>query len=1404
MPIVSVPAAGVETLREPEPAGYSSLVRFMSVVGGALERSRWERAAYAAGLRTDSGNALTPAQIARLTDAGLACGHIEQGRDGLQCAPAHAFAAFREVALGEKGLREWRSAAVALFDHRPDPGAIRVSRFERLVAITRFALCGGLHEQDRHELLARHRPFDSAAVYFAAFGDPFDARVADLIPAVLREPVIEAVLLHLLRRPNASAPAALSWALDLVPRAHAAAEAPSTLKHGLCEHLLWQGRTQELDALLGVDASARAVALHGAAAVLGADPRRAIELYARAERLLVDEARARAGGRRLRGAKLIIPRLPPSLAFLRIAALAVIDEPRTVEAAQLLCLKETRAAEGPSAWNFIREGIRARKHNGHPSWHLPFTDSDAMANLCTLVAGSWARIPLDEAQQRMAAADLERFRMAGYQRAALEIEAALAMARGRRKDGAAPGGSDPDGGGHDGRELSAAQRGTLAAVFVDEAPWERAIEALDSLVGESRNGASRAADTRIVWVIESTPVGAVRVEAREQKRGARGWSSGRSVSSASLARGPLSTHDERVFEALQHEWGHLDPFGARVPQAVAALVGHPLVFYAGNLTTPVVLTAAMPELVVESRPDGGVRLRLPPEIYEALQRSAHPQIEHMPAEHLVLLRDSPHRARVLKITRTHCRIAELIGPGLEFPSQGVEALSRTLASVTRHFEVHSDVETAVGEVPGDPTIHAALTPAGSGLRVRFLVRPLGERGPCCPPGTGRLRIVAEIDGEHCAALRDLPSERKRLARVLEPLALPEAGASATEWSLEDPESCLELVERLQSLGDAVRVEWPAGKPIRVTRTYDLADLSLSIGNDRDWFAVSGSLSLDDGAVMQMRALIELARASGGRYLPLGETGFLALSEDLRRRLDELDGLGELDGETLKFPALALAAVADTLDGLGLESVPEWATRLRALKEAHALQFDPPSTLQAQLRPYQLDGFRWMARLAHCGAGACLADDMGLGKTVQTLALLVHRTTGGAALVLAPTSVCPNWADELRRFAPALNVQMLGGADRSERIAAAGEFDVIICSYGLLPQVLEDLRARTWHTLVLDEAQAVKNFSTRRAQAVLELSAQFRVATTGTPVENRLDELWMLFRFLNPGLLGSREHFNERYAVPIERRADARARGRLQRLIAPFLLRRTKTSVLSELPERTEIVLTVDPSPAERAFHEGLRRSALAAVGDETLSPGQRRFQVLAELMRLRRACCDPQLVAPEAALPGCKLDAFAKLAQELAANRHKALVFSQFVDYLRIVRARLDALGSSYQYLDGSTPADERARRVRAFQAGEGDFFLISLRAGGFGLNLTAADYVVICDPWWNPAVEDQAVSRAHRMGQRRPVTVYRLVVHGSIEEQIMDLHRDKRALTEGLFSAEGFGQSLSIEELTSLLREAD
>jgi superfamily II DNA or RNA helicase len=838
-----------------------------------------------------------------------------------------------------------------------------------------------------------------------------------------------------------------------------------------------------------------------------------------------------------------------------------------------------------------------------------------------------------------------------------------------------------------------------------------------------------------------------------------------------------------------------------------------LVVFSDAPITAVELTKATPELIVEQRPEGGVSLRLP-SVSERQNLSAGNRQEYeipvpngAPVERCVLVRHSAARASILQITNAHRRVIDLIGAGLDIPEEGIEAAKDVIASAAELFEVHSQIATAVCEIAGDATIHAALLSVGGGLRLRLAVQPFGVHGPRYLPGVGGVRVITVVSGECRAALRDLDAERRGLERVLESLSMLSEGGGDCEWMVQDPEQCLELVSALQSLGEGVCVEWPAGKKVQVTRRYRASDLGLHIGtgDGHDWFAVSGRLVLDDGTVLLMQRLVELTRANGGRYLPLGDAGFLALTDGLRRRLDELASAGteQADG-SLRVSALAAGSLADIVEDTSFEGSPEWHARLARLHQAQTLKVDPPSTLRTELRPYQLDGFQWLARLAHWGAGACLADDMGLGKTVQAIAMLLHRAADGAALVVAPTSVCPNWIDELARFAPTLNVRLFGGTERENLVSSVAAFDVVVCSYALLLQGLNVIAACRWHTLVLDEAQAVKNPTTKRAQAVLKLSADFRLATTGTPVENRLDELWMLFRFLNPGLLGSRESFNERFAGPIERRQDAPALVRLRKLIAPFVLRRTKSEVLSELPPLTEIVHVIEPSEEERAFHEALRRSAVDAIASGTLPPEQRRFRVLVELMRIRRACCDPRLVAGDTgidSIAGAKLEAFAELAVELVAGRHKALVFSQFVDYLGLLRSKLETLGLSYQYLDGSTPAADRARRVRAFQSGEGDFFLISLKAGAFGLNLTAADYVIIADPWWNPAVEDQAAGRAHRMGQRRPVTVYRLVIKDSVEERIMSLHRDKRALAEGLFTGEEFGKALSVEELTELLR---
>ncbi|MDH3349031.1 MAG: DEAD/DEAH box helicase, partial [Desulfobulbaceae bacterium] len=431
-------------------------------------------------------------------------------------------------------------------------------------------------------------------------------------------------------------------------------------------------------------------------------------------------------------------------------------------------------------------------------------------------------------------------------------------------------------------------------------------------------------------------------------------------------------------------------------------------------------------------------------------------------------------------------------------------------------------------------------------------------------------------------------------------------------------------------------------------------------------------------------------------------------------------------------------------------------------------------------------------------------DMGLGKTLQALSVILTRTAHGPTLVVAPLSVMNNWCEEAARFAPTLKIKMFGPGDRQKMLKELNSFDLVICSYGLLQNENEDLAEISWQTIVLDEAQAIKNAKTKRAKAAMKLQAEFRLITTGTPLENHLGELWSLFNFINPGLLGSEKQFNTKYTIPITRYQDEDAKRRLRKLIRPFILRRIKSDVLKELPPRTDITLQVEMSTEELALYEAQRLTAVKNLekSAENEQSGARHLRILAEIMKLRRLCCNPKLLMPDTAIASSKLKVFGDTLDELLSNNHKTLVFSQFVGHLSILREFLESKKISYQYLDGSTPLKERQKRIKAFQSGEGDVFLISLKAGGSGLNLTAADYVIHMDPWWNPAVEDQASDRAHRIGQTRPVTVYRLVVKGTIEEQIVELHHQKRDLAAGLLEGSDMAGKVSADELLGLLRD--
>jgi SNF2 family DNA or RNA helicase len=605
------------------------------------------------------------------------------------------------------------------------------------------------------------------------------------------------------------------------------------------------------------------------------------------------------------------------------------------------------------------------------------------------------------------------------------------------------------------------------------------------------------------------------------------------------------------------------------------------------------------------------------------------------------------------------------------------------------------------------------------------------------------------------------------------------------------------------------LRWPKGKKISLSKKLESQHLQLALTKNSEWFDITGNLQVNDNEVLELRKLLELVKSSNGRFIELGSEQILALSDDLRHKLELINQVSD-DG---KFHPLATLQIEEATAGMRMKTLHAWDQQTAKMHEANSIVPKLPSTFQAQLRDYQFAGFDWGMRLAHWGAGACLADDMGLGKTLQALAILLARANQGPSLVIAPTSVCFNWQQEALKFAPTLNIKLFADSSntiqREIMLNELSNFDCVIISYGLLQRESDILSQVSWRTIVADEAQALKNPLAKRTKAAYALKGDFKMITTGTPIENDLSELWSLFRFINPGLLGNVKRFAKRFAVPMENAnedplAARKASQGLKTLIQPFILRRMKNQVLTELPPRTEITISVEMSSKEQAFYEALRLNAIDNISKsgKQANAGEQRIRMLAELVKLRQACCHPKLVITESEIPSAKLAALDELLNELRLNKHKALIFSQFVGHLQLIKQHLESKDFSYQYLDGSTPQKERQKRVNAFQSGDGDIFLISLKAGGFGLNLTAADYVIHMDPWWNPAVEDQASDRAHRMGQIRPVTIYRLITQNTIEEKIVALHQHKRDLADTLLSGNESVSKLSVEDMLNLLKD--
>ncbi|MCA1779860.1 MAG: DEAD/DEAH box helicase [Xanthomonadaceae bacterium] len=566
----------------------------------------------------------------------------------------------------------------------------------------------------------------------------------------------------------------------------------------------------------------------------------------------------------------------------------------------------------------------------------------------------------------------------------------------------------------------------------------------------------------------------------------------------------------------------------------------------------------------------------------------------------------------------------------------------------------------------------------------------------------------------------------------------------------------------------------------------------------DWFSLRFDLEFDGWSMPLLPLISQLIehyqpdQLPDKVYLDTGEGHYVGVpTEQIEPVLKTiLDLFDRVDFDRLRLSRPDATRLLD-LEGVPVQGANNLKKLARKMTDFSGLKVvKPPTTFKGQLRDYQQHGLNWLQFLREQQLAGILADDMGLGKTIQTLAHLAVEKRAGRmqqpSLLIAPTSLMGNWRREAAQFTPGLKVLVLHGPDRADDFARLAEFDLVLTTYPLLPRDRKVLLKQPWHYLILDEAQQIKNPDAQAAQVVRALVANHRLCLTGTPMENHLGELWAQFDFLMPGFLGDRETFNRNYRTPVEKHGDDERLVSLKQRIAPFLLRRTKDRVAAELPPKTELLRSTEISGKQAQLYESIRLTMEKKVRDAISTKGLARSHivVLEALLKLRQVCCDPRLLPATTAgvqgAPSAKMELLLDLLPGLLEDGRRVLLFSQFTTMLGLIERELDALGIEYAKLTGQTRKRDEA--IGRFRGGEVNLFLISLKAGGVGLNLVEADTVIHYDPWWNPAVEHQATDRAHRIGQSKPVFIYKLVTEGTVEEKILALQQRKQKLADGVY----------------------
>ncbi|MCP4501312.1 MAG: DEAD/DEAH box helicase [Deltaproteobacteria bacterium] len=782
----------------------------------------------------------------------------------------------------------------------------------------------------------------------------------------------------------------------------------------------------------------------------------------------------------------------------------------------------------------------------------------------------------------------------------------------------------------------------------------------------------------------------------------------------------------------------------------------------------------------------------------------------------------------------------------------IERLERWTANVSptalSPMERHQEsLKRQAQEIAANEGLVFRLWPtAAGGVQVQVLVRPC-PGGPMVAPGEGSERLFGFHDDEASGKGRLVTVRRNKRAELdLADSLMAKAPvrdfffaeeASETEWSFRfSNKHALQLTAGLEELKAAmpkrVVLLWPEGaeREREKVQVLDVGALKVRISGHRDWFSVEGGASIlgDGGKPLKISLPNLLSQLhSHKRFFEVkGENGkslSVRMTKAMELRLLELEAAvseektpSDASSEEPVLRAFGPGAwmLCDLEDDdWQLETDAGFLKEKEHMQRALSASHEVPNGFLAELRSYQLEGFQWILRLCAWGTGGVLADEMGLGKTVQTLAALLSRAPLGPQLVVAPASVCGMWKKEVARFAPALKVRFFHGKKREETLRDCGAFDLVLTSYEMLARDVELLNTVSFTSAIFDEAQAIKNAHAIRSRAARDLKASFKLAVTGTPVENHLGELWALMRVVSPGLLGSWKRFQSCFALPIEKFQDRDKRALLARKVSPFMLRRTKAEVETTLPPRLERDILVELSPPERQIYDAVQlaivdelRKAKERARGESKNDTHGGVMVLAGLTRLRLLACDASLDAAAVGAPisglSAKQKALRNLLEKVVHQGGHVLVFSQFTRILKRAYEQAQHDGHSVLYLDGAIPLEERDAAVQSFQNGEASVFFISLKAGGTGLTLTAANAVVHLDPWWNPAAMDQASDRAHRIGQSREVTVYRLLAKGTVEERILEMHHEKRHLSDGVLSVADGAMRADLRDLERLLVE--